>query len=160
SPTAPIMTRPAATGSSSSPRTGAVPCAATSASAGATPTSSKCSRAWRRASASSPRPIPASPSATGWRSDRNEKEPQMLSMRELSRVYRTDMVETTALDGIMLDVEEGEFVAVMGPSGCGKSTLLNVMGMLDSPSSGSYVFDGTEIAGLSEARLADFRKRN
>ncbi len=84
----------------------------------------------------------------------------MLSMRELSRVYRTDMVETTALDGIMLDVEEGEFVAVMGPSGCGKSTLLNVMGMLDSPSSGSYVFDGTEIAGLSEARLADFRKRN
>ena len=72
----------------------------------------------------------------------------MLSMRELSRVYRTDMVETTALDGIFLDVADGEFVAVMGPSGCGKSTLLNVVGMLDSPSSGSYVFDGTEVAGL------------
>jgi len=84
----------------------------------------------------------------------------MLNMRELSRVYRTDTVETTALDGIFLDVADGEFVAVMGPSGCGKSTLLNVIGMLDSPTSGSYVFNGTEVAGLSEAKLADFRKRN
>jgi putative ABC transport system ATP-binding protein len=84
----------------------------------------------------------------------------MLSMRELSRVYRTDTVETTALDGIFLDVADGEFAAVMGPSGCGKSTLLNVIGMLDSPTSGSYVFNGTEVAGLSEAKLADFRKRN
>ena len=84
----------------------------------------------------------------------------MLSMRNLSRVYRTDTVETTALDGIFLDVADGEFVAVMGPSGCGKSTLLNVIGMLDSPSSGSYLFDGTEVAGLSESKLADFRKRN
>jgi putative ABC transport system ATP-binding protein len=81
-------------------------------------------------------------------------------MRELARVYRTDTVETTALDGIFLDVADGEFVAVMGPSGCGKSTLLNVIGMLDSPTSGSYVFNGTEVAGLSESRLADFRKRN
>jgi putative ABC transport system ATP-binding protein len=84
----------------------------------------------------------------------------MLNMRDLSRVYRTETVETTALDGIHLDVADGEFVAVMGPSGCGKSTLLNVMGMLDSPSSGSYVFNGTEVAGLPEAKLADFRKRN
>ena len=84
----------------------------------------------------------------------------MLSMRELSRVYRTDTVETTALDGIFLDVADGEFAAVMGPSGCGKSTLLNVIGMLDSPTSGSYVFNGTEVAGLSESKLADFRKRN
>jgi putative ABC transport system ATP-binding protein len=84
----------------------------------------------------------------------------MLNMRDLSRVYRADTVETTALDGINLDVEDGEFVAVMGPSGCGKSTLLNVMGMLDSPSSGSYVFNGTEVAGLPEAKLADFRKKN
>ncbi len=84
----------------------------------------------------------------------------MLNMRNLSRVYRTDTVETTALDGIFLDVADGEFVAVMGPSGCGKSTLLNVIGMLDSPTSGSYVFNGTEVAGLSEAKLADFRKRN
>jgi putative ABC transport system ATP-binding protein len=84
----------------------------------------------------------------------------MLNMRNLSRVYRTDTVETTALDGIYLDVADGEFVAIMGPSGCGKSTLLNVLGMLDSPSSGSYLFDGTEVSGLGESRLADFRKRN
>ena len=84
----------------------------------------------------------------------------MLSMRALSRVYRTDTVETTALDGIDLDIAEGEFVAVMGPSGCGKSTLLNLMGLLDSPSSGSYDFAGQEVAGLSEARLAEVRKRN
>ncbi|HEV7659753.1 MAG TPA: ABC transporter ATP-binding protein [Allosphingosinicella sp.] len=84
----------------------------------------------------------------------------MLNMREVSRVYRTDTVETTALDGIFLDVADGEFVAIMGPSGCGKSTLLNVIGMLDSPSSGSYMFNGTEVAKLSESRLADFRKRN
>ena len=84
----------------------------------------------------------------------------MLSMRNLSRVYRTDTVETTALDGIFLDVADGEFVAVMGPSGCGKSTLLNVVGMLDSPTEGSYIFNGTEVAGLTESKLADFRKRN
>lgn len=84
----------------------------------------------------------------------------MLSMRELSRIYRTETVETAALDGINLDIAEGEFVAIMGPSGCGKSTLLNVVGMLDSPTSGSYVFNGAEVAGLPEAKLADVRKRN
>jgi putative ABC transport system ATP-binding protein len=84
----------------------------------------------------------------------------MLSMRELSRVYRTDTVETTALDRIDLEIADGEFVAIMGPSGCGKSTLLNVIGMLDSPSSGSYVFNGAEVAGLPEAKLADVRKRH
>jgi putative ABC transport system ATP-binding protein len=84
----------------------------------------------------------------------------MLSMRDLSRVYRTDTIETTALDGIDLDIAEGEFVAIMGPSGCGKSTLLNVIGMLDSPSSGSYVFNGQEVAGLPEGKLAEVRKAN
>ena len=84
----------------------------------------------------------------------------MLSMRELSRVYRTDTVETTALDRIDLDIADGEFVAIMGPSGCGKSTLLNVVGMLDSPTSGSYVFDGLEVAGLPEGKLANVRKSN
>ena len=84
----------------------------------------------------------------------------MLTMRDLSRVYRTDTVETTALDRIDLDIADGEFVAVMGPSGCGKSTLLNVIGMLDSPSSGSYVFDGKEVAGLPEGKLAEVRKKN
>jgi putative ABC transport system ATP-binding protein len=84
----------------------------------------------------------------------------MLSMRDLTRVYRTDTVETTALDGINLEIADGEFVAVMGPSGCGKSTLLNVVGMLDSPSSGSYVFNGQEVAGLPEGKLAEVRKKN
>jgi putative ABC transport system ATP-binding protein len=84
----------------------------------------------------------------------------MLSMRDISRVYRTDTVETRALDGIDLEVAEGEFVAVMGPSGCGKSTLLNVIGMLDSPTSGSYRFNGQEMSGLPERRLAELRKAN
>jgi putative ABC transport system ATP-binding protein len=81
-------------------------------------------------------------------------------MSELTRVYRTDTVETTALDGVNIDIADGEFVAIMGPSGCGKSTLLNVVGMLDSPTSGSYVFNGQEVAGLPEAKLADVRKHN
>jgi putative ABC transport system ATP-binding protein len=84
----------------------------------------------------------------------------MLTMRELSKVYRTDTVQTTALDAIDLEIAEGEFVAIMGPSGCGKSTLLNMIGMLDSPSSGSYVFNGKEVAGLSESKLADVRKES
>ena len=84
----------------------------------------------------------------------------MLTMRDLSRVYRADTIETTALDGINLDIADGEFVAIMGPSGCGKSTLLNVIGMLDSPTSGSYVFNGQEVAGLAEGQLAEVRKKN
>ncbi|CAN5704061.1 ABC transporter ATP-binding protein [soil metagenome] len=84
----------------------------------------------------------------------------MLEMRALSRTYRSDTIETTALDAIDLDIVDGEFVAVMGPSGCGKSTLLNLMGMLDSPTSGSYMFNGQEVAGLRESRLAEVRKAN
>jgi putative ABC transport system ATP-binding protein len=84
----------------------------------------------------------------------------MLRMRALSRVYRTDTIETTALDAIDIDIVAGEFVAVMGPSGCGKSTLLNLMGLLDHPSSGSYLLNGQEVAGLSESRLAQVRKAN
>ena len=84
----------------------------------------------------------------------------MLRMRDLSRVYRTETVETCALDGVQLDIEESEFVAVMGPSGCGKSTLLNVIGMLDSPTSGSYLLNDQEVAGKTEAELADVRKKN
>jgi putative ABC transport system ATP-binding protein len=83
----------------------------------------------------------------------------MLTMNALSKNYRTDTIETTALDAVDLDIADGEFVAIMGPSGCGKSTLLNVMGMLDSPSEGSYIFDGKEVAGLNEGQLADTRKR-
>jgi putative ABC transport system ATP-binding protein len=69
-------------------------------------------------------------------------------------------VETTALDAIDLDILDGEFVAIMGPSGCGKSTLLNILGLLDSPTSGSYRFGDREVAGLPEVKLADVRKRH
>ncbi|MBL8300794.1 MAG: ABC transporter ATP-binding protein [Rhodanobacteraceae bacterium] len=84
----------------------------------------------------------------------------MIQLKQLSRVFRTDEVETTALDKIDLNVEEGEFVAVMGPSGCGKSTLLSILGMLDSPSGGEYRFAGEDISSYSEKRLADVRKRS
>ena len=84
----------------------------------------------------------------------------MLSMRNLSKAYRTDEVETTALDRIDLDIAAGEFVAIMGPSGCGKSTLLNIIGMLDSPSSGEYLFQGRDVAKLKEGELGNVRKAN
>lgn len=82
----------------------------------------------------------------------------MISISNLNRVFRTQDVETTALNGINLEVQEGEFVAIMGPSGCGKSTLLSILGMLDSPTSGSFVFAGEEIANSSEKQLAQLRK--
>ena len=84
----------------------------------------------------------------------------MLTMTGLAKSYRTDTVETTALDNVDLDIADGEFVAIMGPSGCGKSTLLNVMGMLDSPTGGSYMFNGREVSCLSESQLAETRKSN
>ncbi|NQZ05577.1 MAG: ABC transporter ATP-binding protein [Algicola sp.] len=82
----------------------------------------------------------------------------MITLNNLSRIYRTSDVETTALNQINLTVNEGEFIAIMGPSGCGKSTLLSILGMLDSPSSGSYQFNGEDIADYSEAQLAQLRK--
>jgi putative ABC transport system ATP-binding protein len=83
----------------------------------------------------------------------------MLTMTDLSKSYRTETLETAARDGVSHEIREGEFVAIMGPSGCGKSTLLNVMGMLDSPTAGSYRFAGEEVAGLPETRLAETRKK-
>ncbi|MDA1369316.1 MAG: ABC transporter ATP-binding protein [Proteobacteria bacterium] len=84
----------------------------------------------------------------------------MIKLINLSKVYRTAYMETTALDQITLHIAKGEFVAVMGPSGCGKSTLLNVVGMIDSPSSGEYFFDGNEVGHRSENELVDVRKQN
>ncbi|MFZ2340738.1 MAG: ABC transporter ATP-binding protein [Bacteroidales bacterium] len=84
----------------------------------------------------------------------------MIKTNELTKVFRTEEVETTALNKINLHVKEGEYVAVMGPSGCGKSTLLNILGLLDNPTAGSYVFNGTEVANLRERDRTVFRKGN
>ena len=84
----------------------------------------------------------------------------MIKTNELTKIFRTEEVETTALNKVTLNVKEGEYVAVMGPSGCGKSTLLNILGLLDNPSSGSYIFNGTEVANLKERDRTIFRKGN
>lgn len=84
----------------------------------------------------------------------------MLKLHNLSRVYQTDEVETAALNSVNIEIEQGEFVAIMGPSGCGKSTLLNIVGMLDNPSDGQYMFMGEDISDYSEAQLATIRKHN
>ena len=84
----------------------------------------------------------------------------MIKITNLEKVYRTDEVETVALNKLTLEVKEGEFVAVMGPSGCGKSTLLNIVGLLDDPDSGSFMFNGIEVAKFNERKRAELRKRN
>jgi putative ABC transport system ATP-binding protein len=84
----------------------------------------------------------------------------MLKITNLEKIYRTEEVETVALNKLSLEVKEGEFVAVMGPSGCGKSTLLNIVGLLDDPDSGSFLFNGIEVAKFNERKRADLRKRN
>ena len=83
----------------------------------------------------------------------------LIRLDDLSKVYRTDSVETTALRDINIDVKAGEFVAVRGPSGCGKSTLLNIVGMLDRPTSGAFHFLGEDVSSYKENRLADIRRR-
>ena len=84
----------------------------------------------------------------------------MLKLHNLSRIYQTDDVETVALNSVNIEIEQGEFVAIMGPSGCGKSTLLNIIGMLDNPSEGSYHFMDEDISWYPETKLAQIRKRN
>jgi putative ABC transport system ATP-binding protein len=84
----------------------------------------------------------------------------MIQIKELQKLFTTEEVETTALNGINMEVKEGEFVAIMGPSGCGKSTLLNIVGLLDNPSGGDYNFFGTEVAKLPERKRAQLRKGN
>jgi putative ABC transport system ATP-binding protein len=84
----------------------------------------------------------------------------MIQTKDLVKVFRTDEVETTALNKVNLEVKSGEFVAVMGPSGCGKSTLLNIVGLLDNPTSGELFFDGVEVSGFRERQRTNLRKGN
>ena len=84
----------------------------------------------------------------------------IIETNNLKKIYRTEEVETTALDTINLKLEEGQFVSVMGPSGCGKSTLLHVLGLIDNPTEGSFQFLGEEVSEYSEAKRAAIRKSN
>lgn len=84
----------------------------------------------------------------------------MIKITDLEKFYRTDEVQTIAINKLSFEVKEGEFVSVMGPSGCGKSTLLNILGLLDDPNGGSYLFNGTEVAGFNERKRANLRKHN
>lgn len=84
----------------------------------------------------------------------------MIQIEKLKKSFRTEEVETLALNNVTLKVEEGEFVAIMGPSGCGKSTLLNIIGMLDNPTKGHYRFDGKEVGSLRENQRTSMRKGN
>ena len=84
----------------------------------------------------------------------------MIKITDLEKVYRTEEVETVALNKMSLEINEHEFVAVMGPSGCGKSTLLNILGMLDKPDGGSFLFNDIEVSGFSENECSDLRKQN
>jgi putative ABC transport system ATP-binding protein len=84
----------------------------------------------------------------------------MIKITDLQKFYRTEEVETIALNKLSIDIKEGEFVAIMGPSGCGKSTLLNILGLLDDPDGGSYMFNNIEVADFNERKRADLRKHN
>jgi len=88
------------------------------------------------------------------------KSEKMIKLRDLTKVYSTSEVETIALLHVNLEVKEGEFVAVMGPSGCGKTTLLNILGLLDVPSSGTYLFQETNVSDITEKKRSVYRKNN
>ena len=84
----------------------------------------------------------------------------MIKTKQLTKVFRTEEIETLALNEVDFEVKKGEFAAIMGPSGCGKSTLLNIIGLLDNPSEGSYFFDGTDVAKYRESQRTNLRKGN
>src|SRR5262245_21625974 len=84
----------------------------------------------------------------------------IIATDNLSKIFRTEEVETTALDGVRVEVRPGEFVALMGPSGCGKSTLMHILGLIDSPTRGSYQFLGAEVGNYNKRQRTDLRKAN
>ena len=83
----------------------------------------------------------------------------MIELKGINKIYRTDEIETQALENVNLEVQKGEFLSIMGPSGCGKSTLLNIMGLLDTPTSGTITINGTTTEGMGDKELAAFRNR-
>ena len=83
----------------------------------------------------------------------------MIKLTGINKIYRTDEIETQALENVNLEVKKGEFLSIMGPSGCGKSTLLNIMGLLDAPTSGSIEINGTNVNGMKDSELAAFRNK-
>jgi len=84
----------------------------------------------------------------------------MIKTEKLTKIFSTEEIETFALNGVDIHIKKGEFVAIMGPSGCGKSTLLNIIGLLDNPTDGTYVFNGTDVSNLKEKNRTQFRKGN
>ena len=84
----------------------------------------------------------------------------MIQIKDLEKSYKTEEVQTIALNKLSFEVRDGEFVAIMGPSGCGKSTLLNIIGLLDNPNGGSFIFNGTEVSKYSERKRSELRKHN
>ena len=84
----------------------------------------------------------------------------MIKTVNLTKRFKTDEIETTALNNVNMEVKQGEFIAIMGPSGCGKSTLLNILGMLDNPSDGTYIFNGVDVSKYKEGRRTQYRKGN
>ena len=82
----------------------------------------------------------------------------MITLNNISKIFRSEEFDTVALNGVNLEVKEGEFVAIMGPSGCGKSTLLNILGLIDSPTEGTYMLNGKDVSKLSESERTDIRK--
>ncbi|MCM1489225.1 MAG: ABC transporter ATP-binding protein [Muribaculum sp.] len=81
----------------------------------------------------------------------------MITLQNINKIYRTDEIETQALENVNIEIDKGEFVSIMGPSGCGKSTLLNIIGLLDTPTSGTVNIDGTNVEGMKDAQMAAFR---
>ena len=84
----------------------------------------------------------------------------LITLKNINKVYRTDEIETQALENVNIQVRKGEFVSIMGPSGCGKSTLLNIIGLLDTPTGGEIAINGVDVLGMKDKELSAFRNRN